>query len=71
MSQKRKDTKGRLLREGEYQRPGGRYMYCCTDKNGNKITVYSWRLVETELFIAGRKKDISLREKEQELQKIF
>ena len=38
MSQKRKDTKGRLLREGEYQRPDGRYMYCCTDKNGNKIT---------------------------------
>lgn len=69
MSQKRKDTKGRLLREGEYQRPDGRYMYCCTDKNGNKITVYSWRLVETDPYITGRKKDISLREKEQELQK--
>ena len=69
MSQKRKDNKNRLLREGEYQRKDGRYMYCCVDKNGEKITVYSWRLVESDPYIAGRKKDISLREKEKELQK--
>ena len=69
MSQKRRDNKDRLLKEGEYQRKDGRYMYCCVDKNGEKITVYSWRLTKSDPYLAGKKKDISLREKEEELQR--
>mgnify|MGYP003294211033 CR=1 FL=1 len=38
-------------------------------KNGDDIVVYSWRLVESDPYIAGRKKDIALREKIKELQK--
>ena len=68
MSQKRKDNKGRLLREGEYQRKDGRYMFSCVDKNGDRVTAYSWRLVQSDPYVSGRKKDISLREKEEGLQ---
>lgn len=69
MSNKRKDNKGRILKDGELQRDDGRYMYRYKDAGGERHTVYSWRLVETDAYPAGKKKDVSLREKEAQIQK--
>lgn len=55
MSEKRKDQKGRVLREGESSRPDGRYMYRYTDIRGERRYVYFRSLNE-------------LREKETEIQ---
>lgn len=69
MAVKRKDSKGRILRDGETQREDGRYMYRYVDSSGNRKTEYSWRLVETDAHPAGKKRDTSLREKEIQIQK--
>ncbi len=46
MSEKRKDKKGRLLKDGESQRPDGRYMYRYTDFRGKRHCVYAPTLDE-------------------------
>lgn len=61
MSEKRRDSKGRLLRNGETQRADGKYMYRYVDLNGERQTVYSWRLVETDKAPSGTKAGIALR----------
>jgi hypothetical protein len=48
MPAKRKDNKGRTLRNGETQQADGRYKFRYTDENGERRTVYSWKLVETD-----------------------
>lgn len=48
MSKVRKDNQGRNLRKGEYQHKTGVYEYRYTDYNGNKRSVYSWNLVQTD-----------------------
>lgn len=63
----RKDNKGRNLRTGESQRQDGLYMYRYTDLTGERRSVYSWRLTEFDKTPKGRKEDISLREKEEEI----
>lgn len=52
--ERRKDNKGKVLKEGESQRKDGRYQYRVTTITGKRITVYSDNLKE-------------LRQKEQEL----
>lgn len=64
MSEKRRDNKGRVLRNGESQRKDGRFMYKYTDNAGNIKYVYSWKLVKTDTAPKGVKDDLSLREKE-------
>lgn len=64
MSEKRRDNKGRVLRNGESQRKDGRFMYKYTDNAGNIKYVYSWKLVKTDTVPKGVKDDLSLREKE-------
>lgn len=64
MSEKRRDNKGRVLRNGESQRKDGRFMYKYTDNAGNIKYVYSWKLVKTDSVPKGAKDDLSLREKE-------
>lgn len=63
MAEKRKDIRGRNLRDGEDQMPDGRYRYRYNDKNGNRQAVYSWRLVPTDKVPPGKRTDLSLREK--------
>jgi len=63
MSEKRKDSKGRILRDGESQRADGRYCYQYLDGKGKRCAVYSWKLVETDRTPKGKRDDISLREK--------
>ena len=61
MSEIRRDSKGRILRNGESQRSDGRYAYRYTDADGVRHTVYSWRLVETDKMPSGKKEDVPLR----------
>lgn len=67
--EKRKDTKGRNLRERESQRKDGRYVYKYIDIFGNPQSVYSWKLVPTDKIPAGKRDDISLREKVAQINK--
>lgn len=66
---KRRDNKNRILRTGESQRKDGRYAYKYTDTFGKPQFVYAWKLVPTDKTPAGKRDDISLREKEKEIQK--
>lgn len=67
--EKRKDKKGRNLRERESQRKDGRYVYKYIDIFGNPQSVYSWKLVPTDKIPAGKRDDISLREKVAQINK--
>lgn len=63
LSYKRRDNKGRILQSGETQQKDGRYRYTYIDEEGNTKWLYSWTLVETDDMPAGKRKDISLRDK--------
>lgn len=69
MSEKRRDSKNRILRSGESQRQDGRYAFKYTDALGKPKFIYAWKLVPTDKTPAGKREDISLREKEKEIQK--
>lgn len=68
MSDCRKDNKGRKLRSGESQRSDGRYTYKYNDASGQARYVYSWRLMNSDPNPAGKGMDLSLREKERQIQ---
>ena len=55
MSEKRRDSKGRVLRNGESQRSDGKYMFRYTDSTGERHTVYSWKLVSTDKLKEGHR----------------
>lgn len=67
MSNRRKDSRGRVLRTGEFQRSKDRYEYKYVSQ-GKRKTVYSSRLLETDPVPPGCKEDLSLREKEKQIQ---
>lgn len=67
MSKKRKDNKNRILLTGESQRSDGRYAFKYTDNLGKVQFVYSWKLVATDKVPAGKRDDLSLREKEKDI----
>ncbi len=69
MSQKRRDTKGRILNNGESQRTDGRYLYKYIDAQGKPQSVYSWRLVSTDKLPAGKRACRPLRDLETEIQR--
>lgn len=62
MSEKRKDKKGRILKDGERQRNDGKYEFRY-DYAGRRKSVYSWKLVPTDKTPPGKQEDLSLREK--------
>ena len=64
----RKDNKKRNLRSGEYQRADGRYEYRFRDEDGKTRSVYSYRLVPTDVD-SGGDPGPSLREMETEILK--
>ena len=68
MSDKRKDSKGRLLHNGEYQQSNGRYRLKYYDGSGNAKYLYSWRLDKSDKTPEGKIPGPSLREMEKELQ---
>ena len=69
MSVKRRDNKNRVLRNGESQRPDGRYVYKYVDLLHKQHFLYSWKLEPTDKLPAGKKDDLSLREKIRQLNK--
>lgn len=69
MPEKRKDLRGRNLREGELQRSDGRYEYRYFDQNGQKHSVYSWQLVDTDKVPTGKRCKESLRSMEKRIHK--
>lgn len=69
MSEVRRDNKGRKLFNGESQRKDGKYEYKYQDIWGKRKTVYSWKLTPTDRVPAGKRDDISLREKIKQIQK--
>ena len=61
-SAKRKDIKGRNLRDNEFQKKDGRYEYRFTDKSGKIKSIYSWRLVASDKTPSGKRECKPLRE---------
>ncbi|MCX4343289.1 MAG: site-specific integrase [Kineothrix sp.] len=69
MIEKRRDKKGRVLRNGECQRKDGLYQYDYVDLNGKAKCIYSWKLEPSDPLPQGKRKCKSLREKEREVQR--
>lgn len=69
MQNKRKDTKGRILRRGEFQRKDGKYEYKYVDSTGTRRSVYSWKLVQTDKVSQQRNKGKALRDIEKDIEK--
>ncbi len=69
MVEKRRDDKGRVLRQGEFQRPDGSYEYKYTDLTGKRCSIYSWKLVETDRTPAGKRNKEALRDMEKQILK--
>lgn len=67
MSEKRRDSKGRILRNGEIQMSDGKYRYKYVDSFGEAKYVYSWKLDRNDRMPAGKRTDLSLREKEKQI----
>lgn len=66
---KRRDKKGRILRNGESQSADGRYAYVYTDCFGKQKFLYSWKLEPTDPLPVGCTPCQSLREKEKTIQR--
>lgn len=69
MIEKRRDKKGRILRNGECQRKDGLYQYDYVDLDGKAKCLYSWKLESGDPLPQGKRKCKSLREKEREVQR--
>lgn len=69
MSEKRRDSKNRILRNGESQRKDGRYVFKYVDAKGQQQFLYSWKLEPTDKLPKGKRDDLSLREKIKQIQK--
>ncbi|MCR5322312.1 MAG: site-specific integrase [Lachnospiraceae bacterium] len=67
MSEKRRDRRNRVLLNGESQETDGRYKFRYIDAFGNRKTVYSWRLVETDPVPSGKRDNAPLREQEKKI----
>ena len=68
MSAKRKDKKGRILRDGETQCKDGRYRFSYYE-NGKQKSFYSWKLEETDRQPKGTRQSAALRTKEKDYRK--
>lgn len=69
MSEKRRDNRGRILLSCERQRSDGMYEFRYLDKNGNKHSVYSWKLVATDKLPSGKRCKEPLRDIERRIAK--
>ena len=66
----RKDSKGRILRQGEGQRPNGQYYFKFKDARGKTKYKYSWTLTTHDLPPKGKKSGLCLREIEKQVHAI-
>ena len=68
MSEKRRDNRGRILHNGEVQLSDGRYRFKYVDEVGKERFVYSWRLDHNDPMPKGKRKCLSIREMERQIQ---
>lgn len=66
-TEKRRDNKGRILLEGEYQKSNGQYEFRYWDKYNTKKSIYSWRLTNSDPLPKGKRECQPLRELEKEI----
>lgn len=69
ISQKRRDKKHRILRNGESQRTDGRYAYKYIGNDEKPHFVYSWKLEKTDSLPYGKRDCEALREQEKRIEK--
>ena len=69
MSEKRRDSKNRVLQNGESQRKDGKYEYKYVDASGKRRSAYSWKLVATDRIPEGKHCELSLREMEKQIRR--
>ena len=69
MSEKRRDSKNRVLQNGESQRKDGKYEFKYVDVNGTRRSAYSWKLVATDRVPKGKRCGLSLREMEKQIRR--
>ena len=69
MSEKRRDSKNRILQNGESQRKDGKYEFKYVDVNGTRRSAYSWKLVATDKVPGGKRCELSLREMEKQIRR--
>lgn len=69
MSEKRRDKRNRILRNGEIQMKDGRYRFQYLDGYGKRHYLYSWRLEKTDPLPKGKRMDTPLRVQEEKLQR--
>ena len=69
ISQKRRDNKRRILRNGESQRADGRYAYKYIGNDGKPHFAYSWKLEKTDSLPSGKRDCEALREQEKRITK--
>lgn len=69
MSEKRRDSKNRILQNGESQRKDGKYEFKYVDVNGTRRSAYSWKLVATDRVPEGKRCELSLREMEKQIRR--
>ena len=65
---RKKDNKGRILKDNENQMSDGRYRYRWIDASGKRRAIYSWKLVSTDRVPNGKRDCESLREKEKAIE---
>ena len=64
---RRRDSKGRILFDGEQQKSTGQYEYRYYDGYGVRRSIYSWRLTNADPVPKGKRACKPLREMEQEI----
>ena len=64
---RRKDSRGRVLNAGETQGKDGRYRYQYANTLGVRKAIYSWKLLPSDKTPNGKRKVLSLREKEKQI----
>lgn len=67
MAARRKDDRGRVLRDGEVQRKDGMYMFRYVDSLGVRRSVYSWRLSAADRIPPGKRATEPLRDMEAQI----
>ncbi|WP_373211340.1 integrase DNA-binding domain-containing protein [Holdemanella biformis] len=64
---KRKDTKGRVLKNGEYQEANGCYVFKYY-VDGKRYVIRSWKLVKSDKVPDGKRDGLCLRDMEKNIQ---
>ena len=68
MTDKRTDSWGRILRNGEYQKADGRYAFRYVDTKGKTRFVYSWTLTKNDKTPSRKKDGPNLRQLEKQIE---